>query len=97
MREKNRAGLLVDGPVALHQRGIDGLINDLLVPGLFLLALLGRIAWNAPRWRLGTAGCGGVDADAPLGVLEGQARGQRIDATLGRAIWHAVEAARGDR
>src|SRR5690606_40133979 len=67
-QEQDRAGLLVDAAVALHQRGIDGLVDDLLVPDSFLLALLGRVARNTPRRRLGAARRGGVDANAALGV-----------------------------
>src|SRR5690606_18810158 len=95
-QEQDRAGLLVDAAVALHQRGIDGLVDDLLVPNLLLLALLGRVARNAPRRRLGAARRGGVDANAALGVLEREAGGQRVHAALGRTVGHAVEAAGGD-
>ena len=46
--------------------------------------------------RGGAAGRGGIDAHAALRRLEGQAGRERVHAALGRAVGHAVDAARGD-
>src|SRR3990167_4170948 len=75
-QKQNRPNLLVDAAVAFHQAAAEGLIDDLLVPELFLLALRGRVARDAPWRRFGAARGGGVDANAALGGLEGQAGSQ---------------------
>src|SRR5690606_38601113 len=95
-QEEDRADLFVDAPVAFHQAAGDGLVDDLLVPALFLLALLAAVARNAPGRCLGAAWGGGIDPDATAGRLEGQARGERVDPTLGRTVGHAVDPSGGD-
>ncbi|MNP01654.1 hypothetical protein D3C76_934780 [compost metagenome] len=80
----------------MHQAAVEGLVDDLLVPDLLLLALLGAVARYAPGGRLGAARGGGVDADATAGGFEGQAGRERIHAAFGSAVRHAVDATGGD-
>ncbi|MNE33675.1 hypothetical protein D3C80_1273600 [compost metagenome] len=80
----------------MHQAAVEGLVDDLLVPVLFLLGLLCTVARYPPGRCFGAAGRSGVDADAPAGGFEGQAGSERVDATLGCAVRHTVDAAGSD-
>src|SRR4051794_28854808 len=66
--EKDGRDLLLDRPVALHQRRLDGLVHDRLVPGLLLVGLGSRATGHAAFGRFGATGGCGHHADAVPGV-----------------------------
>src|SRR6185437_15745158 len=80
--EQNRRGLFGQSAVALHQRGLGGLLDDGQVPLRFLRGGWLVVARHLARRRLGATRCNRVDAHAAGAALERQRRGQRIDATL---------------
>src|SRR5690606_3747949 len=87
-QEQNRLGLLIQGPVAVHEAAVIGLLDQRLVPGFLLLALLLGIAWGQARWCFGAARSSRVDADALLGIFERQVHRQSIHPGLGCAVGH---------
>src|SRR3954454_10121961 len=95
--EEDGRDLFLDGAVALHERRLDGLVDDGLIPGLLLLRLGPWATGYAAFGCLGAARCRGHHPDTLAGVLERQRGGQRPDAALGRGVRHPVDAPGGHR
>src|SRR5689334_9770466 len=84
--EQDGCRLLFGRSVSLHQAGASCLLHHRSHPHIFLQCSRLATARDASRRCLGAPRRNGADADAVLGVFEGEAGGDSVDATLRRSV-----------
>src|SRR5699024_8722281 len=82
--------LFIQRAVALHQGRIYGLVNNLLVPLLFLLIIRQWPTLHRTRRSQGATWCGGHDAHIVVRCFMRESRNNTVDSALGSGIRHTV-------
>ena len=95
--KQDRIRLFRQRAVTMHQAARHRLIDNLLIPRLFLLARQLIVARRQTRRRLRTARRDGVNPNTAAAVLHGNRASQRIHASLRRRIRHPVHPCRRHR
>lgn len=91
--KQDRIRLFRQRAVPVQQTARHRLIDDLLIPRLFLLARLLFVTRRQARRRLGPARGHGVNPNTATAVLHGNRPGQRVNAAFRRRVRHPIHPA----
>ena len=95
--KQDRIRLFRQRAVPVQQTARHRLIDDLLIPRLFLLARLLFVTRRQARRRLGPARGHGVNPNTAAAVLHGNRPGQRVNAAFRRRVRHPIHSRRRHR